>query len=537
MWRRDRTSTTTWAAASVDLLKRAFAPVEQRLDAVLARERQIPRLLARRVNLEEPAARLHRDGHRAGARRRRFLPPRRAADVRARGRLPASGARRAELHASNEGVVKLAAFAEWLERDLLPRSRGDFRVGAEGFREEASTRRWSRRRSRSSCATASASCARRRTLRVVAEEVAPGRRRGGAGAARARAPDRRRAGRRDARRTTASAPSSAPNKSRRRPRARTSRSPRRPSTRAHPFASLDALGGRPPPRRATTTYAARPCVGRAPQGGAPAGQPLPTARHLDARGLPGHYYQLLKSKQQGSRVRPSARRARRGLGALLRADDARRGLRREQPQAAARAVERGASCLVVTSSASACITAGCTLWTVEFFVREGFLARTSAEREARRGTLDPTASSTRRQDGDSSPARRVAAQHGRLVPPRRVPRPLVEYGMPPGPHPPAWRCSAKAAALRRAYWRRAAKRDGAGRRAGRRGEADRLLRAGDRHDERLRGRASFGVGDGRNRAAARVGARRRRAPRPGRSQRAAAVVYQAGKPRAVTAWR
>jgi hypothetical protein len=69
---------------------------------------------------------------------------------------------------------------------------------------------------------------------------------------------------------------------------------------------------------------------------------------------------------------------------------------------------------------------------VEFFVREGFLARTNAEREARRGTMDPTylvytlgkmeilrlREEWRRQMGDSF---RLGDFHDRLL----------SYGMPP----------------------------------------------------------------------------------------------------------
>ncbi len=47
MWRRDPNLYNRLAAASVDnILKRNYAPVEQRLDAFLAREREIARLLA-----------------------------------------------------------------------------------------------------------------------------------------------------------------------------------------------------------------------------------------------------------------------------------------------------------------------------------------------------------------------------------------------------------------------------------------------------------------------------------------------------------
>ncbi|MGB8509282.1 MAG: DUF885 family protein, partial [Pyrinomonadaceae bacterium] len=56
MWQRDANVYGNLVAASIDsILKRNYAPIEGRLDAVLARERQVGRLLAEaRDNLETP---------------------------------------------------------------------------------------------------------------------------------------------------------------------------------------------------------------------------------------------------------------------------------------------------------------------------------------------------------------------------------------------------------------------------------------------------------------------------------------------------
>src|SRR5438067_11991626 len=48
-----------------------------------------------------------------------------------------NAARRAEFHAANDqAVAALRGFSEWLERDLLPRSTGDYALGAENFRKK-----------------------------------------------------------------------------------------------------------------------------------------------------------------------------------------------------------------------------------------------------------------------------------------------------------------------------------------------------------------------------------------------------------------
>src|SRR5205085_8488843 len=56
MWRRDPNVYNHLTSASIDnILKRNYAPVEQRLTAVLAREREIERLLSEaRANLDSP---------------------------------------------------------------------------------------------------------------------------------------------------------------------------------------------------------------------------------------------------------------------------------------------------------------------------------------------------------------------------------------------------------------------------------------------------------------------------------------------------
>src|SRR5687768_12052551 len=138
-WRRDPNLYNRLVSSSIDnILKRAYAPVEQRLPAVLARERQIARLLEEaRRNLDNPP-RLYTETAIAQAAGsvaffERVVPQ---MFERAGGsRLDA--ARRAEFHEANESAAAaVRSFRDWLERDLLPRSNGDFALGAENYRRK-----------------------------------------------------------------------------------------------------------------------------------------------------------------------------------------------------------------------------------------------------------------------------------------------------------------------------------------------------------------------------------------------------------------
>jgi uncharacterized protein (DUF885 family) len=137
-WRRDPRLYVRAVAAGVDgILRRDYAPFEQRLDALLERERGVARLFAEaRVALDAPSrlatetAIEEADG--AIEFFARIVPQmfERAGGSRL------SSARRAEFHATNETVVAdLRSFREWLASDLLPRSNGDYRLGEELFRK------------------------------------------------------------------------------------------------------------------------------------------------------------------------------------------------------------------------------------------------------------------------------------------------------------------------------------------------------------------------------------------------------------------
>jgi uncharacterized protein (DUF885 family) len=139
MWQRDPNVYNRLAAASIDnILKRNYAPIEGRLDAVLARQREIARLLNEaRVNLETPP-RIYTETAIAQVRGSldyftRVVPQ--MIERAGGGRLNA--ARRAQIDASNQSVISaLNFFAEWLARDLLPRSYGDFAIGEENYKRK-----------------------------------------------------------------------------------------------------------------------------------------------------------------------------------------------------------------------------------------------------------------------------------------------------------------------------------------------------------------------------------------------------------------
>ena len=135
MWRKDPDQYTSNASYAVFLImKRNFAPTEQRLQSVIARERQIPKVFeAARKNLENPP-RIYTEVA------LQQLPdvigffqkdvPEAFSQVKDPKLL-------ADFNASNDGVVKaLQNYENFLKADLLPNSKGDFRIGAENYQKK-----------------------------------------------------------------------------------------------------------------------------------------------------------------------------------------------------------------------------------------------------------------------------------------------------------------------------------------------------------------------------------------------------------------
>lgn len=139
VWQRDPNVYNRLISASVDnILKRNYAPIEQRLNAVLQREREIARLLGEaRANLDAPP-RIYTQTAIAQVRGSidyfsSVVPQ--MIERAGGGRM--SAARKTEFETVNNQVISaLRSFGEWLERDLLPRSTGDFAIGAENYRRK-----------------------------------------------------------------------------------------------------------------------------------------------------------------------------------------------------------------------------------------------------------------------------------------------------------------------------------------------------------------------------------------------------------------
>ncbi|HZI17955.1 MAG TPA: DUF885 family protein [Pyrinomonadaceae bacterium] len=133
-WARDPRPYARAVAAGVDhILRRDYAPFERRLDALLAREREAARLLAEaRSNLSNPSRLATETAIEEAAGAVEFFARVVPQMFERAGGSRLSAARRAEFHSTNDGVVAaLRSFRDWLASDLLPRSNGDYRLGAE----------------------------------------------------------------------------------------------------------------------------------------------------------------------------------------------------------------------------------------------------------------------------------------------------------------------------------------------------------------------------------------------------------------------
>lgn len=113
------------------LMERKFAPAEVRLRSVIAREKKIPGVLAEaRKNLKNPAKIYTQIAIEQIPGIIGFFAkdvPEAFAEVK-------DPALTAEFAKSNgETIAALKAYGEWLEKDLLPRADGDFRIGAENY--------------------------------------------------------------------------------------------------------------------------------------------------------------------------------------------------------------------------------------------------------------------------------------------------------------------------------------------------------------------------------------------------------------------
>ncbi|MCA1566306.1 MAG: DUF885 family protein [Acidobacteria bacterium] len=402
MWQRNPNVYNQLLASGVDnILKRNYAPIAARLDALVARERQIARLLAdARANLQNPP-RIYTETAIAqvGGSIDYFKTVVPQMFERAGGGgLPA--ARRTEFETTNDAVVRaLVSFRDWLRAELLPRSDGDYAIGAENYRRKLLYEEM--------VATPLAQLIRegerelRRTqneMRAVAEEIAPGRdlmsvirslgrehpsADGLAGETRAEL-NRIRAFVRTQGILTLPASENL----------QVAETPE--YARSTSFASMDTPGAFERVATEAYYYVTPPD---------PAWDARRKEEHLSFYNryslpivsihevYPGHYYQLLAARRSPSRVRAAL-----GAGSFIEGwahyaeqmmlDEGFGGnnpkLRLAQLQAALSRLCRYLVGLKMHTQGLS-YEGG-----VEFFMREGYMERTNAEREARRGTLDPT---------------------------------------------------------------------------------------------------------------------------------------------------
>ena len=116
------------------IMSRTFAPPDERLKSVIARERQIPAVFAAaRANLKNPPQIYTQIAIEQLPGLVSFFQN----DVPGAFKQVTDAQVLAGFHESNGRVIEeLKSYQQFLEKDLLPRSRGDFRLGANLFRKK-----------------------------------------------------------------------------------------------------------------------------------------------------------------------------------------------------------------------------------------------------------------------------------------------------------------------------------------------------------------------------------------------------------------
>jgi len=116
------------------IMSRNYAPAAERLKSVIARERLIPRLFqSAHENLTNPP-RVYTE---VALEQVPGIVSFFQNDVPAAFKTVTDQALLAEFHQSNQAVIDaLQAYQTWLKNDLLPKSTGDFRIGAENYRKK-----------------------------------------------------------------------------------------------------------------------------------------------------------------------------------------------------------------------------------------------------------------------------------------------------------------------------------------------------------------------------------------------------------------
>lgn len=118
------------------IMSRNFAPAAERLNSVIARERLIPRVFtSARENLKNPPQ-VYTE---VALEQLPGLVSFFSKDVPLAFQNVTDPRLMAEFRQTNQGVIDaLNSYQAWLKSDLLPRSHGDFRIGADNFRKKLS---------------------------------------------------------------------------------------------------------------------------------------------------------------------------------------------------------------------------------------------------------------------------------------------------------------------------------------------------------------------------------------------------------------
>ena len=135
MWEKNPDNYSSYITNAIFVvMSRKFAPAQERLKSVIARERQIPRMfVSARENLKNPP-RIYTE---VALEQLPGIVSFFEKDVPLAFRQVRDPQLQAEFRKTNHGVIDaLRAYESWLKTELLPRSNGDFRIGAENYRRK-----------------------------------------------------------------------------------------------------------------------------------------------------------------------------------------------------------------------------------------------------------------------------------------------------------------------------------------------------------------------------------------------------------------
>jgi len=135
MWEKNPDSYTSYATSAIfTIMSRSFAPPAERMKSAIAREKLIPRMLqSARENLKNPPEIYTSVALEQLPGIESFFEK----DVPAAFTKVKDAALLAEFKRTNQAVVDaLKSYETFLKNDVLPRSKGDFRIGADNYRHK-----------------------------------------------------------------------------------------------------------------------------------------------------------------------------------------------------------------------------------------------------------------------------------------------------------------------------------------------------------------------------------------------------------------